>query len=104
MNFWEAREAALNGKKVKKIGKPFVHDKSSFGNTGCSWDYQDLQAEWEEVPETIIYYTVPMTPNDAGPCFKSKTNAQNYFIECEGLSVIEFITDKNGKLISARNV
>jgi hypothetical protein len=54
MNFWEAREAALAGKKVKIVGEmggTFVKD--AFTHPEVDWNNEVLSMEWERVEETV---------------------------------------------------
>lgn len=106
MNFWEARQAALEGKKVKLIqGKHrWSYTSTQFLNEP-EWNKESISAEWEivEEPKTITRYLNVYA--DGGPWFSytSKCDA-NLRPMGDRIGCLKITVDENGKLISARNV
>ena len=107
MNFWEARLEALKGKKVRKKGKLTVLSASDF-QANFNWNNRDIDAEWEIVEEpklSTTFHNVCKGYITSSCITIAEANRRNYVGNAgERLSIIEIITDENGKLISARNV
>jgi hypothetical protein len=82
LNFWEARQVALAGKKVKRTDCDDVYTVKDFENY-TSWHNTDIAAEWEivEEPEHTTHRFM----------INSKTT-------------IAITVDEDGKLIKAENV
>jgi hypothetical protein len=106
MNFWEARLEALKGKKVRKKEKLAVLSASDF-QSNYTWRNKDIDAEWEivEEPKSITRYINVYDHNGvAWATHTTKHWADDNAYSEDRLSCLEIITDKNGKLISAKNV
>jgi hypothetical protein len=82
LNFWEAREAALAGKKVRRPEFGYVFTIEDFKNY-TSWHNTDLAAEWEivEEPKRYTHFIYP-TPD----------------------TTIAVIYDENGKFVKGENI
>lgn len=86
LNFWEARQAAKQGKTVRMVGHPLPKGISPESMLKCTaWMTESIEAEWEIVAE----------PTQEKWTFKPGPNKLD----------IEFVYETaTGKLISARNV
>lgn len=101
MNFWEARQAALDGKKVKMLGSSDHYDLVSFTANFVQFDNAKINAQWEIVEEPKNYKAYVNIYADG--MYKYGThNGITKDSDCKG--TIEIITDETGKLISAKNV
>lgn len=102
LNFWEARCAALKGKKVRMVGDFDIYDASDF-KEHISWPGSYIESVWVIVEEPKVLYTYLNTYEDChGQALNTKGQAD---VNSKGRTgCIEIITDKQGRLISARNV
>ena len=108
INFWEARQAALEGKTVRIVGEmggTFV--KEAFTNTEFDWNNEVLSMEWEivEEPARRTFYIIPFSYGGTAT-WKDKRVAQKFMLGLGGdaLSVIEVTIDKDGRFIEGKNV
>jgi hypothetical protein len=104
LTFWEAREAALIGKKVQRdSGVAGIRVMTADNIHDTIWNEHDFAAEWEIVVEppkhnshvVVVYNNYLSDPKDI--CIDSRKYGSP-------LNYIEITVDANGKLISARNV
>lgn len=103
MNFWEARQAALAGKTVKRIqgNTSWLYKPRDF-QYQVEWHVEAFEAEWELVEEPkLIKSYLNVYKDTHGTAWHSKEIADG---ACNRVGCLEIITDKNGKLISAKNV
>ena len=104
MNFWEARQAALEGKLVKRLlgedefSSPYTRNDFLIKSMAP----YEVNGHWEivEEPKTTTSY-LNVYPYTHGTAWHCKSEAD---LSTGRLGVLEIITDENGKLISARNV
>jgi hypothetical protein len=105
MNFWEARAAALEGKKIKIVSLEGVYTKLNFTNEygQVLWNNHSIESEWEIVEEanTTSWFFYVDNIDFIGPY--EHPSYSKLGKDGKG-NWIEVITDENGKLISARNV
>jgi len=103
LNFWEARQAALTGKKVRRGGNPSIFNAKAFTESFL-WGTGDLDAEWEiiEEPKRFKKY-VNVYPVGIGEFTDSEEDSQ-CLEDDERVGIIEIIADSTGKLLSAKNV
>lgn len=101
MNFWEARQAALSGKKVKIVGEECIYTALNFADWAegvddygkMAWNNDSISAVWELV-EKPEYQTVYIDLRDCGFLYTRHFSSGS----------IEITVDEKGKLISAKNV
>lgn len=104
MNFWEARQAAKAGKRVRvvAVNAAVILPKDFMAANG--WRNEHLDAKWEIVKEPLQVVTYHQVFSDgtvgAGAFPRLDTVGQDN----RRISMVELITDENGKLISAKNV
>lgn len=104
INFWEARQAAKQGKTVQIImNNPKPLEPEEF-LCNSYWRNEHLDAEWEIVEEPIQIITVHQVFSDGTVGSGSYPRMDNLNKKKKRLSLIQLTTDTNGKLISARNV
>jgi hypothetical protein len=110
MNFWEARQAAKAGKKVKIVGQEVGKDGGlnwemwQFVN---GWSEHELDAQWEIVEEpkqAVHYYPVYSRGCDAWLGTRHKNEDDAISSDPDYIGRIEIITDEDGSLFSARNI
>ena len=105
MNFWEARQAALEGKKVRRYNDT-VFTKEDFSCESFEWSGFDIDAEWEivEEPKTITRFVTVYPDGGYDWAVSVKIKTSKTLARTGYLGRLEIITDAHGKLISARNV
>ena len=111
LNFWEARQAAKAGKKVKIVGQEVGKDGGlnwemwQFVN---GWSERELDAQWEIVEETkqqTYYLNVYKSGVSSSYITIAEANRHNNVGNTgDRLYIMAVTVDENGKLISARNV
>jgi hypothetical protein len=105
LNFWEARQAALDGKKVKTCLGPLCFSKEEFTNQDC-WSNELITADWEIVEEPkhkTCYINVYL--HDLCPWGAHETRALADSGACtDRASCLAITVDENGRLIDAKNV
>jgi hypothetical protein len=105
INFWEARHAALSGKKVKRLDNDLVFDKTCFVEAG--WTEEWLAADWEivEEPKHITNF-LNVYADGYWARHTSKLDADAYKdrYEDKRIACIAITVDEDGKLIEAKNV
>ena len=105
MNFWEARQAAKAGKKVRMVNDlRATYDKHSF--TTLVWTSCEFDAEWEivEEPSPIVQF-VNIYPKNVLPCdVHPSIDSANAGALPHRIACLEIIVDEKGKLISAKTV
>lgn len=103
MNFWEARAAALEGKKVQMIGttRSAPYEPDMFRSMGY-WTKSELDAEWEIVEEpkhktyvVTIYKNYLAEPG--GGLVDCRENGPP-------INQIAITVDEKCRLVSAKNV
>jgi hypothetical protein len=105
LNFWEARQAALAGKKVRMV--------ENFQNKVLDWNlwkevngwYEDeFNADWEIVEEPVrkTYYVNVYQVSLVG-IFNTKKDADD-FSSPSRLNCLAITVDGDGKLVEARNI
>jgi uncharacterized protein YfaP (DUF2135 family) len=104
MNFWEARQAALEGKKVKRVGDKVYYSTKAFTDI-TGWDNSHIASLWEivEEPKATTSYLNIYSDFHGSLTHKSISEANDHKGKT-AKSQIEIVTDANGKLISAKNV
>jgi hypothetical protein len=106
LNFWEAREAAKQGKTVKCWKGKWcnTYPAETFFSIS-NWTTDKIDGKWEivEEPKTFTQYVVPHK-DGLSTAFDTEEKAKKYQSICNGLSIIVITYDENGKLISAGNV
>jgi len=107
LNFWEAREAALAGKKVRVVGGIPIYSEVDFTSNN-SWFNTAFNEDWEIVEEPVLKtYWVNVYRNSMGIPKASLALADTAAVDNvqqSRLSCLEITVDKNGKLIEAKNV
>lgn len=103
MNFWQARQAALGGKRVKRVSNGYIYSPKVFLSNELDWSEPYFRDSWEIVEEPKLLYTYLNTYEDChGQALNTKGQAD---AEDKGRTgCIEIITDEYGKLISVKNV
>jgi hypothetical protein len=103
LNFWEAREAALAGKKVRRGITDTIFTARDFIDDTFEWDNHDIKADWEIVEEENEIVTYHQVFSD-GTVGSGSYPRMDHTGEKVRIAMIELTTDKNGKLLNARNV
>ncbi len=106
LNFWEAREAALNGKKVKRIVTQVVYTPSQMLHPETPWYNVHFDGDWEIVEEPkhkTCYINVYL--HNMCPWGAHETRALADSHACtDRVSCLAVTVDENGKLVEAKNV
>lgn len=108
MNFWEARQAALEGKKVRCVGENNTIRYSAYFQFADYFSNLEIEGDWEivEEPKYRTYYINIYPHSIGGPA--DSIDTANRRAGQDGMPTrkgcIELVTDESGKLISARNV
>jgi hypothetical protein len=104
LNFWEAREAALAGKNVKRLsGEDTFTEYDSKDFLIRSMVPCEINGHWEIVEEEQEITTYHQVFSD-GTVGSGSYPRLDHKGEKVRIAMIELTTDKNGKLIEARNV
>jgi hypothetical protein len=111
INFWEARQAALAGKKVRPIDRTLI-DWDCFTDDEIDnqiWSGTHFNADWEIVEEPVhVTYYVNVYRDSFSRRYKSTEEADK--ARCRvmdvdtRLSCLAITVDENGKLIEAKEV
>jgi hypothetical protein len=111
LNFWEAREAALAGKKVRKSAKDdgLTYSTDDFSvECECYFSTGEMALDWEivEEPKLRTYYFNVYENTIGGP--KSSVGIANAVAanpsSPDRKGCIEITVDENGKLVDAKNL
>ena len=108
MNFWEARQAALEGKTVKCWRAEWcsTYPAETFFSISL-WSRDQIEGKWEIVEElktTTKYLNVYPTHYGDWDIHSSTEDAHYHAHSNALLGTIEITVDENGKLISAKKV
>jgi hypothetical protein len=105
INFWEARQAALDGKKVRRIGFTLLYSTEDFTDH-LNWDNNSINAAWEIVEEPkhkTCYINVYL--HNMCPWGAHETRVLADSSACtDRASCLAITVDENGKLVEARNI
>jgi len=104
LNLWEAREAALAGKKVRVVGGIPIYSEVDFTSNN-SWFNTAFNEDWEIVEEPRVFKSYLNVYEDGhGQAWNTKKQADIERTCTKTNGCIEIVTDENGQLVSARNI
>jgi hypothetical protein len=107
LNFWEAREAALAGKKVKKLSSDLIYTAKDFSVTSeFYFSTNEMGEEWQlvEEPKQYIRYFNIHKDTQTWVAHSTELEAVRWSEARSSQPIIAITVDENGKLIEARNV
>jgi hypothetical protein len=109
MNFWEARQAALNGKKVKRADDTeslYIYNKVAM--LSCGFEPEDIAADWVIIkePEYKTYYVNIYSKSLGVPKDNERlaVEAMNSYQGSPYLARLAITVDDEGQFISAKNI
>jgi hypothetical protein len=106
LNFWEAREAAKQGKAVKRLTNQHIYQPKAMLDPDYSWSSVHFESEWEIAQDHKTYYInvysqslgLPKATKALAEITSSSTSLSPL------LSCIEITVDEKGKFIKGENV
>ena len=104
LNFWEARQAALSGKRVKKVDTDTEFTIDDFMSDDYSFDNYEIKADWEVVDEPKLFKSYLNIYKDGhGQAWNTKAQADSE-ANPGRVGCIEITTDENGEIIDTKKV
>jgi hypothetical protein len=105
INFWEAREAAQQGKEVRLVSRNLEYSAEEFLNT-IAWNSYAIEGEWEivETKRVTQYYSIFSKGHDAWLGSGHKTKELANSSRPEKIGIIAITVDENGKLVEVEQV
>jgi hypothetical protein len=104
LNFWEAREAALSGKKVKQPENEVTYEKDDF--LFRCMEASEINGDWEivEEPKQYTRYFTIQTGTQTWVAHSTELDAVHWREARSGQPIIAITVDKNGYFVGGKNL